>query len=236
MSGISFEDLIKNPGNYSPLGSKKGTANKPTAVQFDQVNITDVFLSESNKLLLVSNMQRYALSQGITKQFETFASLIDRFQLEFLSRHDIASYKMAEYAVGLDNWVEVLKVANGQFIKFFSDKLPANTFLPSRAGTYVKTNTGTVWKQYTDLLASDYGSINVDGNYTVPVMNVNSRGSNAIPTYRTALHTRHYDRDNDGLADTNVSSRENFQRGFNMSEIIQTVDEPMWTKDGWYGV
>ena len=83
MSGISFEDLIKNPNYYSPLGSKKGTANKPTAVQFDQVNLTDVFLSDSNKLLLTSNMRRYALGQGLNVSFS-----IDKLQSEFLSKYN----------------------------------------------------------------------------------------------------------------------------------------------------
>jgi len=60
----------------------------------------------------------------------------------------------------------------------------------------------TVTKKYNDLLASDYGSIDVWALQTTEVSTANARNKNMVPIYQKSMNVRKYDKDNQGYRST----------------------------------
>lgn len=63
-------------------------------------------------------------------------------------------------------------------------------------------NISTTVKMSNELLASDYGSIDVWKHQSVEVTNEMLRYGNKVPMWQKSMNTRHYDKANDGLAST----------------------------------
>lgn len=59
-------------------------------------------------------------------------------------------------------------------------------------------NVITVTKKYNDLLASDYGSIDVWALQTTEISTANARNKNMIPIYQKSMNVRNYDKSNQG--------------------------------------
>lgn len=60
----------------------------------------------------------------------------------------------------------------------------------------------TVTKKYNNLLASDYGSIDVWALQTTDISTANSRNKNMIPIYQKSMNIRNYDKNNEGYHTT----------------------------------
>lgn len=234
---ISYKHLLEVPQNYDPLGTDKAIKNLANRPDFVHIDIEDVFKSKPNQLMLARNLYNISKHNGGRSNLQTFINLIPRVQKEFCRTRDLSQYDMAESsATGQKDWVLILKAINNAFIKQCYNLLKWNHFVPSRESAMVGPTDDRKMKKFTDLLAHDYGTIDVWEDVDQNRDNSRYWLDNKIPIWRASIHSRPYDRHNEGLRDNNPdrASLEVFQRGFDQSTIFATIDK--WQSKDWFGM
>jgi hypothetical protein len=233
---ISYEDLVFNPDQYNPLSSHKSVYNKANVPDFTKLDIETLFRSKPNRTMLARSLYRININNGGVSNLDKFVNLIPVAQNEFCMRNDISQYQMAEEdSDEIRDWAELLRVVNNNFTKFCYNYLKWNHFNPFRAKIDVGPLGNRTTKKYSDLLAADIPTIDIYGDYNIERNNKQFWLENKIPTWRASIHTRHLERDNDGLRNGNPdrASLEVFQRGFNMEKVESLIDK--WHSKNWWG-
>ncbi len=234
---ISYSELIKNPEKYSPLGSHKAVYNKETSPNFARLDVETLFRSKPNQTMLARSLYRVNINNGGVSKLEKFVELVPIAQKEFCMRNDISQYQLAEEESDeLRDWAELLRVVNNDFTKFCYNYLKWNHFNPFRARIDVGPLGNRVSKKYSDLMAADIPTIDIYADYNIERNNKQYWLENKIPTWRASIHTRNFDRDNEGLrnGDPDRASLDVFQRSFNMEKVESLIDK--WTSKDWWGI
>ncbi len=234
---ISHHDLIYNPDDYTPLSSYKSVNNVPNEDQYLSIDLQKVFTSNNNIQLLANNLNNIDIHQGNDSTVKKYLSLIPNAQKEFMKFTNINSYEVVgTESRAFNDWVLSLRALNTDFTKYCYKFISWNSFIPSRAMTFVGPSDMRVSKKMTELLAEDIPTIDIHGDYDININNSNYRENNRIPIYRESIHRRNYDRSNDGLMHNNPdeASLETPVRGYNMNDINGLIDK--WNKPGWYGL
>jgi hypothetical protein len=190
---------------------------------YASVKLEDIFLSESNASMLNNNVCRlYENQEGKPADYHLFLPITKKYMDQFAVResiHRFVAVNNIEITEKYD-WLEVLRCINNRFLKFVQRALRPNALLPSRATVEVGDGENRHRKKFSELLAHDIPTIDVWAVQEVQQYNQHFRYNNTIPVWQRSMAKRHYDRSNEGLAETEESSsRETIQRGFDMSEI-----------------
>ena len=234
---ISYRDLLQRPNEFQPLSSHKSVFNRASSIGFTEVDITDLFHSSSNQLLLARNLHAVNGKNGGTSKFDVFESLVPKAQKEFCRRNDITAYEMAEtQSTGMVDWAELLRVINNNFLKFCYNMLRWNNFNPFRSRAMVGATGSRKSKKYNEMLADDIPTLDIWADQQVERYNSQYWLGNQIPVWRTTLHTRHFDRSNGGLRNGNSdrASLEGFSLGYDMSAAKSLIGK--WKADEWWGL
>ena len=234
MSSLNEYDLMYNPQLVQPLGSYKGVANKPTGVNVD---IYDIFLSGDNVNLLNGTLFNVYQQNGGQSDREKFRNLILLLQNKFVKSNNLNLYTTIEgSATGLINYVEVLRSINEHFSKFVHNYFKWNVYNPFHDLVEVSNpaSGNRYLKKGSEMTPDDYGTLDLWRNQITQVSNKNFRNNNKIPAYQAGLHTRNYDRGNEGLKyDEDQSSMENHIHGYDMREPRRSVLQ--YKSDEWFG-
>lgn len=230
---LSLDDLLLNPDDVQPLTTVKGLLNRPT--HEPDVDIVAVFKSDNNQLLLANSLYHlYKNHIGGKGRLNDFIILVGVKIDEFCQTTDIGSYTTIEYqATGYNNWVEVLRAVNNEFLKYVSGSFQWNVFNPYREWIEVGASGERKQKKMSEILAEDIPTIDLHATQDTQVSGKKYRENNQIPLWRQTLGIRHYDRDNDGLQyqDPGRASLEVPTRGFDMGNIHTLIDN--WKADSW---
>jgi hypothetical protein len=231
---ITKHDLMYNPHLVQPLGSHKGALNKPTPVKID---IYELFLSNENVTVLCNNLHQVYQQNGGQSTRDKFRKLVLLLQHKFIKSADLYQYDLADRDVlGRYSYVEILRAINEDFSKMVYNYFKWNVYNPFHDLVDVGNGSSVCrrLKKGDELQPEDYGTLDLWRNQITQVSNKNFRDNNKIPVYRAGLHTRNYDRSNEGLKyDTDLSSMENQIHGYDMKEIRKSVCN--YKSDEWFG-
>lgn len=231
---LSKEDLMLRPEQVQPLGSLKGIRNKPTTIKID---LKKLFLSEPNQDMLKNNLFTIYQQNGGKQTRSAFYKFIKQLSNRFVVDNDLNAYETVEaQATGFVNYTEALKAINNSYHKVCYKYFKWNIANPFRDDVVVGPHDHRVLKKGFDLSHEDHGTLNLWREQFTQVLNSQFRDNNRIPVYRQALHTRHYDRGNEGLRDNDSdrSSLETPVYGYDMTEIYKNLDN--YSKDQWYSM
>lgn len=231
---LTKDDLMLWPEQVQPLGTLKGIRNRPTKIKID---LTKLFLSEANQNLLKTNLFTIYQQNGGKQRRAIFYKFIDKLTERFVLDNDLNSYETAEaQATGFNNYTEALKAINNDYHKVCYRYFSWNVANPFRDDVIVGPSDRRVVKKSYNLRPEDHGTLEVWREQFTQVLNAQFRDNNRIPVYRQALHTRHFDRSNEGLqnGDPDRSSLETPVYGYDMSKIYDNLDN--YKSDQWYSM
>lgn len=231
---LSEKDFLLHPEELQPLGSRKGVLNKPTPLHID---IVKLFLYPGNSATLRYSLFSVYQQNGGKGREDRFAKLIVLLQRKFARENKLHEYIPAEFqAVGYINYVDALGAINQDFIKFVYKYFKWNVFNPYHDDIEVGPWEARVLKKSEDITADDFGTLDLWREQTVLTMNKFYRDGNKIPAYRTGIHARHYDRDNEGFSfsDPDRSSLEAPIYGYDMGQICKDIGK--YKKKEWWSV
>jgi hypothetical protein len=234
---IPYNALLKHPERYRPLGSVKAVNNVPSSVDFTNISINALFTSQPNIAMLTSKLYKVARQNGNRSSIEKFKKLVPMIAMQFKTSNTLEEYETAETgAVGFNNWVEVLKTVNNEFMKYCYNRLKWNTFVPTREWAEVGPRHDRKQTKFYELQAADHGTMDLWSNQETQIMNKHFRYGNKIPFWQSSMHKRHYDRQNEGLAYDNPdrASLDTPVYGYNMDNVRATVDK--WQSEEWFGM
>lgn len=231
---LTKADLMLRPEQVQPLGTIKGIRNKPTNIKID---IKDLFMSDSNQNMLKHNLYTIYQQNGGKQLRSAFNKFITQLSKRFVLDNNLYTYETAEaQATGYNNYTEVLRTINRDYhavcYKFFS----WNTANPFQDNVVVGPSDRRVLKKGYELTPEDHGTLDVWREQFTQVLNAQFRDNNRIPVHRQSIHTRHYDRSNEGLQhnDADRSSLETPVYGYDMSQIYKNLDK--YSATDWYSM
>jgi hypothetical protein len=233
---FSKKDLMERPEELQPLGSFKGVNNQPS-FPFIDLDLYELFNSDGNRLFLADNLYKIHQQNGGRSTTEKITLLVPKLMAEFCRNKNVRGYDVAETnATSQKNWSAILKAINHDFIKHCYKHFKWNNFNPFREYILVGENGKRRYKKFQDLMPDDYGTLDLWREQFIQINNNQFRDNNAIPTYRTGIQTRNYDTGNEGLreGDRDRASLENYQRRFDMSTIVQAIDN--YRDRDWFGM
>lgn len=233
---FSRSDLINRPEELQPLGSIKGVENQPS-LPFKDLDLYGLFNSKGNILLLADTLYKIYQQNGGRTSTEKINNLTVKLMAEFCRIKNVRGYDVVESSATMQkDWSSTLKAINGDFIRHCYKHFKWNNFNPFREYILVGENGNRRYKKFQDLMPDDYGTLDLWREQFIQIDNSRYRDNNAIPTYRTAIHTRNYDRSNEGFreGDRDRASLENYQRGFDMTSIMNTIDN--YRERDWFGM
>lgn len=185
--------------------SQKEINNKPT--QIYKIDDKYVFMSIKNKLYVTKQIYMMHKKNGGILDYLYFKSMVPVIMYSWISKAYIPKGKST---------MDVLDYLNKQFIKenysLYELKV-ADKIVPLVDTNVYKTrttmgvcdeddNVHIYTKKYGDLLASDYGSIDVWTEQTTEFTPANMRYGNKIPIWQKNMNIRNYDRNNEGYHST----------------------------------
>lgn len=235
MSGtLLADDLLNHPDDIQPIGSKKGISNKPTPLSID---LYDLFTADDNRLMLTNGLHAIYQQNGGKYHISKFRELIPLMMKRFTNENDIRRYETVEAGVvGINNYVEALRAINNAFTKYVYGFFHWNMANPFHDDVLVGSYEARVLKKSYELTPEDHQTLDVWREQFVQVLNNKFRDHNRVPVFRASLHTRHFDRGNEGLQfnDPDRASLENPVRGYDMSQIHKTLGK--YSSTEWYGM
>lgn len=185
--------------------SKKELNNAPTTV-YEKRDVV-VFLSINNQIVVTRQIHLMHKANHGMLDYLYFKSIIPKYMEKWISKHSMPANLYS---------IDIITYFNKKFIK---DAFELYTFKSNdKIENLVDTNVYKVentfghcmgesddqvilqTKKYGELLASDYGSIDVWHNQTTEVTNAQRRNKNMMPIWQKSMNTRHYDRNNEGYA------------------------------------
>jgi len=219
------------------INSLKALNNIPTEPDFANVNIVALFMSKSNMSLLSHNLYKIARQNGDRNEYERFAYAIPLLAKKFQINNNLFDYTTAESeAIKMNNWVEVLKTINNDFMKYCYKYIKWNQFVPTREWAEVGSRNDRKQKRFQYFNSEDAKTLDLWRNQETQIMNKHFRYENKIPFWQVTMHTRHYDRSNEGLMydDPERASLENPIYGYDMTAINSTLNN--WKSSEWFGM
>jgi hypothetical protein len=231
---LSREDLMLRPEQVQPLGTKKGVRNKPTELKID---LKDLFLSESNQKMLNNGLYNIYRQNGGKQSRDKLFVFLKQLSNKFTADNDLNSYETAEaQTTGYNNYAECLRAINNDYHKVVYRYFSWNTANPFKDRVEVGPHDFRVLKKGYDLSHEDHGTLELWREQFTQVLNSQFRDNNRIPVYRQSIHTRHYDRGNEGLQqnDPDRSSLETPVYGYDMSQIYKNLDK--YSSTEWYSM
>jgi hypothetical protein len=233
---MSHQDLIFNPEKYEPLGSVKSVNNKSCDLDFTDVNIEELFKSQSNMRMLSYKIHKIHRQNGGRSSINKFYKLLPTIAKVFCKNNNINEYEVVEInATHHNNWVETLKAINNEFTKVCYKYLKWNTFVPTREMVEVGPSNNRKQVRLNEIQAPDQATIDVWSNQETQIINKHFRYGNKIPIWQKSMNKRHYDRGNEGLVenDPDRSSLDTPIYGYNMEKIYSVIDK--WNSTDWFG-
>ncbi len=234
MTSLTEYDLMFNPHLVQPIGSHKGASNKPTGIKLD---IYDLFLSSSNVNLLNNDLYNVYQQNGGQSTRDKFRNLVLLQQHKFIKANNLHLYTAADQAHSkVLDYVEILRSINNDFNKYVYNYFKWNVYNPFHDLVEVSNpnNKTRYLKKGSELTTDEYGTLDLWRNEIIQVSNKNFRNNNKIPVHQAGLHTRNYDRDNEGLKyDNDQSSMENHLHGYDMDKSCRNILN--YKSDEWFG-
>lgn len=231
---LSLQDLLLNPSSVQPLGTKKGVMNKPTELSID---IVDLFLSSSNVSPMVANLHSIYRSNGGKVSFSRFKELAVLLMKKFAKENDLYSYSTAEDdTMEIYNYPMILRTINADFIKFAHKYFKWDYYNPFVDDVEVGPTGARELKKSFELTPDDHLTLEVWREQFTQALGRNFRNNNNIPVHRISMHTRNYDRSNEGFKYDNSdrASLETPVHGYNMIEIYKNLDR--YRSEDWYSM
>jgi len=183
--------------------SKKELMNKATIIY--EKNIYDQFLTNNNLTVLAKSIYLLHKSNHGLLGYLYFKTVLPNKMYNW-----IYSVKIPMQS----NTMDMITYLNKLFIKHSNElydyKSNENVDLLVDTNVYRSevtlgigsleddSNIQITSKKYKDLLASDYGQIDVWAEQSVEVTPTNNRRDNRIPVWQRSMQKRHYDRSNEG--------------------------------------
>ena len=234
---LSYQDLLGRPEKVQPLGSKKGVRNLENKHAFIELDMEEVFLSGGNLTMIARNMHKISKQNGGKASITKWKHLVAKLALIYVSENNLNEHKTVEYqSTGFSNHAELLKTFNADFMRTRCyNHIRWNNLVPTRAYAEVGVTGKKVKKKYHELTAEDIPTLDFWREQETQIMNKQFRYGNKIPIWQTSMHTRHYDRGNDGLKhrDQDRASLDVPVRGYKMDNIYDALDK--WKSDDWFG-
>ena len=169
------------------------------------VTIPNNFDSMTNKQLFMSPYNiKYITDFTAKNNFKPLIP-IQKIMDKWADDNNINDY---EYVTDV---LQTLGFINKSFVSAF---IPEDTFKTEAVVTDEFGN--NVIKKYKDMMAADFHTLNLWEKNEIYRHNGNFRNNNKIPIWQKSMQTRHYDRDNGGLAcaDPDRASLDNQIHGY----------------------
>lgn len=211
-----------NMNEYCPI-SVKDEMNPPSINYLDELTNTDIFLSKKN----IHYMTHYLIAMNEKNKTGNNPSdlvhLVPKMMVEWASKEKLND---SEYA-----YSDILLT-----LAFLNEQ-----FLINHANVYDRSNLSTrnifrvndkitidgcgnqESKKYNEMTAVDYQNIDVWQSQQVYTYDKRNRYGNEIPTWQKSMNIRQYERNSDGLHESNPdrASLDMQIRGYNMSNQIR---------------
>jgi len=181
--------------------SQKDINNKPIVIV--KINDKKVFMSISNQINVTKQIYLLHKSNSGVLGYLYFKGIVPQAMSKWISTQMIPDHQSSECIVDYLNKMFIRK--HSELYEFKTNDniqiIPDNNVYRGSAivTSYEGDRMITQEKKYKDLLASDYGSIDVWAEETTEYSDADMRYSNKIPFWRTTVHARHYDKSNDGF-------------------------------------
>jgi hypothetical protein len=195
-----------------------------------------MFLGQSNTNKLQYQLYQIYQENGGKSSKAKLYKLISLLQQKFVKENNLTNYIAIEAdVVGFNDYVEALKTINADFKKMVFNYFSWNSYNPYKDDLLVGSAGDRRTIKSAEIQADDFGTLDTWREQFVQVLNRNFRDNNRIPVYRTSIHTRHYDRGNDGLQHDNPdhASLVNPVRGYDMSRIGDSAVN--YKSEEWFG-
>lgn len=230
----SDHDLLYHGDEIQPLGSIKGLTNRPTTIQ---INMNDLFLCKKNTNRLATGLYDIYRETGKSCTYAKFHQLITLLQKKFVKENVLETYTMAEeQAIGYNDYVAALRVINDDFYKMVYNYFEWDYYNPFKHDIEVGPNDDRKLKKSAEIMPEDYGTLNVWREQITSSLNRQFRNNNKVQPWVVGIHTRHYDRSNQGLrhGDSDEASLETPIYSYDMSKPRKTVLN--YKTEDWFGV
>lgn len=248
---LPLSHLVHAPEDYQPLGSNKALRNRPSKHGYyneypihdtrdpNYVDLKKSFMTPKNLGDIAFNIKEIGRDNGHDIPGPIVAKKVTKAAVRFI-KHPIHSQlftfrTVAVEATGQDNWSERFRTINNKFTQFCYGMINWNQFIPTRMHALVGPAHHKHLKPFHELTADEYKTLNVWKHQEIQITADRFRDNNRIPFYQHKMHTRHYDRSNEGFhATPDRSSLENPIYGYDMTSIEDTLGN--WQREGWFGI
>lgn len=211
------------------METKTQANNKPfEPSNLQTVDLTKVFNSPANiyknALILLNIAKKNGHNNGLPSEDDTeyFMKLAQETMVKFQKSLPL-DYQLAYYEKFVDH-VETFRALNNDYLKYAMSFLKWNAFVPQRQFVEVGPSDERRYVQMSRVQADEIPTIDVWEEFQIQVRNSNNRYNNRIPPYRAGIHSRYYDRDNEGLR-YETFSRESPIYADDMSKIYAAIDK-----------
>jgi hypothetical protein len=231
---LSLHDLMFHPESVQPIGSRKGVLNKPTNVYID---IKDLFLSPSSVSSMSVKLHSIYRQNGGKTPLSKFKQLVVLLMKKFAKENNLYDYATAEDdTMQIYNYPVILRTINKDFMTFAHRYFNWDNYNPARDTVEVGPADARELKKSAELMPDDHITLEVWHEQFTQALGRNHRDNNRIPVYRTAIHTRHYDRSNEGLKhdEADRASLETPVYGYDMSQIYKNIGN--YKSEDWYSM
>jgi len=213
------------------FNSVKEWANQPKPKNFNSTKLSNkkLFLSKENMDNVITTMYNNHVRSGFITPIEEYQRIIPKLMRKWAIKKNIDSFEML--GSGVEDYLNIIDFTNDAFIRDHYDMMiltsPLQNSLPDVNPRYPTVQVGlkdeyvnTIQrKNLTDLLASDYNSIDVWDRQSIYEWNPNFRLNNKFTKDKISRHVRNYadfgsarnfDGEIDGLRNTiETASRDN---------------------------
>ena len=175
-----------------------------------KINIRNKFLSNENIRHLTKQVTDYIISNNINiiGTNNSKRNIDPLITYDYVSKHlmlkMITRFNIDEYVNTNVDTFYLLSMMNNDFLHMVSKLLPSNTFRPNHS-LVIANNEPILMPNVTP---EHIQSLNLWKPYEVNIKNSHHRYGNKLPVWQTSMHTRNYDRDNEGLSSIKHSSLE----------------------------
>lgn len=234
---ISFKELLFTPEKFNlGFGSHKSVQNVESREPYADVNMENIFKSQSNSVMLARNFYTMMRNEGVNITYATVARITPELMRRFCLTTDVNQYKMAEVEASVDDWDEVLRCVNDAYLSKCRELYAHNRFNPFRVHTTVGDIDNRVQKKFQDMTAEDHTTFDAYANQYVQVQNKNKWMNNKVWPWQAAIQKRNYDREPGGYRYTSDRSSLDvpMYNGYDMRTVNSVLDA--WRSDEWFSL
>jgi hypothetical protein len=212
--------------------SVKDRKNQPSKVETVRMDNHWLFLSKDNRKYLINAMFKIHKKFGGGLKQIAFTKSIPDMMERYAEKNHLDDFE----SLHDNDWLEILHFTNDKFIKehyLKFKKMAKHTFEVEDSLGQAEVNVfqehlagkNGIMKRPDRLTAEDIKNLDVWEPIEHYTDNSKFRADNKFRVWQTSVHTRNYDRSNEGLVHGNsrVASRVVPQRGYDMSGIHKSV-------------